>query len=357
MKDSTVLLQCLRSRREGIQLPEDDATLELLLRQARYANLLSQLANWLSETGIANGLPPRARQQIENALTTASAHRRSARWEVECIYRVLRPAGIDFCLLKGAAYTWMDHSAGRGRLFGDTDILLRKSQLAAGERVLATSGWVPTKIDPYTQNYYRRWMHELPPLHHTRRHTDLDVHHTVVPPIARTGFDIEAFWKDAKEQPDWPGLFVLSPADLILHSAAHLFQEGEFPQGLRDLVDLDALLLDFDAKGGDWLELVSRAQRLDLARHLYYAMSFCVELLNTPVPEHALTASTHATRLSWPRRALMRWLYVTSLMPDHATCKPPGSGLARQMLYLRSHWIKMPLGFLLPHLLRKAFKD
>lgn len=355
MSNDITLLQLLRSRHTGIELPGDEASLELLLRQARYANLLSQCARWLSDGAQLDQLPERPRQQMDNALLTATAHQRSARWEVACIYRVLRPAGIDFCLLKGAAYTWTDHSAGHGRLFGDTDILLRQRQLAEGERVLATSGWVPTKIDPYTQAYYRRWMHELPPLHHRTRHTDLDVHHTVVPPIARTGFDVGAFWDAAEEQANWPGMYVLCPQDMILHSAAHLFQEGEFPQGLRDLVDLDALLRAFGDGGGNWSALIERARGLDLSRHLYYAMSFSVALLGTPVPRDAIENA--AGGLSSPRRALMRWLYITALLPDHRSCRPRGSALARQLLYLRSHWIKMPLRYLLPHLLRKAWSD
>ena len=45
-------------------------------------------------------------------------------------------------------------------------------------------GWATTHHDPYDQRYYRRWMHELPPMLHIRRMTLLDVHHAIVPATA-----------------------------------------------------------------------------------------------------------------------------------------------------------------------------
>ncbi len=39
--------------------------------------------------------------------------------------------------------------------------------------------WI--KSDPYDDLYYRRWMHELPPLVHSERGQLVDVHHTILP--------------------------------------------------------------------------------------------------------------------------------------------------------------------------------
>ena len=41
------------------------------------------------------------------------------------------------------------------------------------------------KSDPYDDAYYRRWMHELPPLIHRERDRMIDVHHTILPLTAR----------------------------------------------------------------------------------------------------------------------------------------------------------------------------
>lgn len=61
----------------------------------------------------------------------------------------------------------------------------------------------------------------------------------------------------------------------MLHSACHLFHEGEWGHGLRDLVDLDAMLRAFAAEPGFWSTLLVRAQDLNLGRPLYLALDCC----------------------------------------------------------------------------------
>jgi 3-hydroxyacyl-CoA dehydrogenase len=56
---------------------------------------------------------------------------------------------------------------------------------------------------------------------------------------------------------------------MVLHSATHLFFEGELRHGLRDLVDLDDLVRHFAAQDASfWQRLVARAFEMDLARPL-----------------------------------------------------------------------------------------
>jgi hypothetical protein len=43
-------------------------------------------------------------------------------------------------------------------------------------------------------------------------------------------------------------------------------------------------------------------------------------------------------------------------MPDHESCNDRWTGLARWLLFVRSHWLKMPVHLMVPHLLRKAFR-
>ena len=49
-------------------------------------------------------------------------------------------------------------------------------------------------------------------------------------------------------------------------------------------------------------------------------------------------------------------LFSRALMPDHASCDDKFTPLARWLLYIRSHYLRMPLHLLIPHLLRKAIK-
>jgi hypothetical protein len=48
-------------------------------------------------------------------------------------------------------------------------------------------------------------------------------------------------------------------------------------------------------------------------------------------------------------------LFGRALAPEHASCADGLTGLARELLYIRGHWLRMPLHLLLPHLFHKAF--
>lgn len=79
------------------------------------------------------------------------------------------------------------------------------------------------KPDPYDDDYYRRWIHELPPLIHKTRDRMIDVHHTILPPTARITPDADALIADSIALEN--GLRILSPADMICHAVIHLFAD------------------------------------------------------------------------------------------------------------------------------------
>ena len=147
------------------------------------------------------------------------------------------------------------------------------------------------------------------------------------------------------------GIKVLSSIDLVIHSATHLFYDGEMDHGLRDLVDLDALIRTAER---DDVDIVKRAYELGLQRPVFYALRYCPMLLGTPLTKDAVDG----VRIAGPNRlvlAFMDFLFVRALMPMHPSCDDKWTGLARWLLYVRSHWLKMPWYLLLPHLSRKAW--
>jgi hypothetical protein len=64
-------------------------------------------------------------------------------------------------------------------------VLVPHGGLPSVEAALMLRGWATGKTTAYDQRYYRRWMHELPPLRHIGRQTWLDVHHAILPITAR----------------------------------------------------------------------------------------------------------------------------------------------------------------------------
>jgi hypothetical protein len=53
----------------------------------------------------------------------------------------------------------------------------------------------------------------------------------------------------------------------------------------------------------------------------------------------------------------MDFLFLRAFMPDHSSCEDVGTGLSRWLLFIRSHWLRMPIKLLIPHLLRKSYKS
>lgn len=335
------------------------ATLDLagwdrLLRQAGAAGLLARLALQAEALGLDGRIPEPVRPHLTAARTVAAKQRQAVRWEARRVAHALAGLGAPVLLLKGAAYAIADLPPAMGRLFGDIDILVPRERLEAVEAALMLAGWHAGRDSEYDQRYYRRWMHELPPMTHIRRGTVLDVHHNLLPLSARLQTDAAPILADARVLVDAPGLAIPRDTDLVLHSACHLFHEGEWGHGLRDLVDLDALLRGCATRPAFWDELIARAALLNLGRPLYYALDCCRRWLLTPVPDTVLAACP-ARPPVW-RRAFMPGLFDAGLASAHPACRAPGNRAATFLLYLRGHYLRMPWRLLLPHLAHQAMR-
>jgi hypothetical protein len=332
----------------------DGAGWDLLLRQADVANLDAYLLVLLEDAGLLETVPAAPRAHLEWTRAGAASHARAARYEVRQIARALDGLGLPLILLKGGAYALAELDAGRGRLFSDIDILVPKARLPEVEAALMMHGWITTHLDAYDQRYYREWMHELPPMQHARRGNSIDVHHAILPETAPVRPDPDKLRAAARPIAGQPGLATLAPADMVLHSAVHLFFDGEFDKGLRDLVDLHRLLTEFGREPGFWEALPARARELELGRPLFYALRYCPRLLGTNVPaaaQAAVAAEGPNPALLW----LMDSLFGRALLPLHASCADAFSGTARFALYVRGNWLRMPPLLLAQHLFHKAF--
>jgi hypothetical protein len=328
---------------------------DLLVRQMRSTGLIGRFAAEFGDGLTELDCPPPARKHLQSALAVTAKQKHDVIWEVRCINDVLTSVGLPTILLKGAAYLMAGLPAARGRVFSDVDILVPHDRMDEVERAFGQHGWIMQDIDPYDQTYYRRWMHQIPPLVHVKRHTAVDVHHTIVPPTARLKIDPRLLMDEAVPIADHDNLFVLASSDMVLHSAVHLFNEGEFDHGLRDLSDLDLLLRHFGADPAFWPLLTERARMLDLERPLFYALRHTASILETPVPDTVVRDLAHAGPGPFKLR-LMDALLTRGLRPHHFSCDDRFSDLARWLLYVRAHYLRMPLHLLVPHLVRKAWK-
>ena len=325
---------------------------EQVIRIARRLRLLGRLAHAVHAAGLQDHVPPRAARHLLAERRYSSWRSDGLAWVLERLPDMLGEVRYPLVLLKGAAYMGQGLDIGHGRLPSDVDILVPREYIGDAHSRLLAAGWQETAMDAHDQRYYREWSHELPPMRHPLHALELDLHHNILPPVART--HVDAAMLLAELQPSrWPQWQVLAPQDQILHSAAHLFHDSELRDRLRDLVDLDGLLRHFSAVPNFWVRLVARASALGLHESLALALHFCTRWLSTPVPP-AVLAAANAAGLSRAKSLWLLPLLGAALLPTECDHLPSRrQTMAANAVLLRHHLGRMPLGMLLPHLWHK----
>ncbi len=326
-----------------------------VLRLAWRWRLLGRLGLRLRDAGQFERIPFKARVRLESGILEAEARERGIRWETNRLARALSDTDVPVVLLKGGAYVMAGLPAGRGRTMSDLDILVARDRLPEVETALIGHGWESLEPGSYDDLYYRNWTHELPPMRHRDRKTELDVHHTILPPLGKLKPDPALLFEAARPIAGTRFL-ILSPEDLILHSAAHLFQDGQMDAGVRDLTDLDLLFRHFGSEeAGFWDRLVPRAELLHLTRPLHYAVRYTSRLVGTPFPT-AVTAAVDAFGPSVSVAKAMDQITERALLPPGVDTHRWDIELANLLLLLRGHWLKMPLPILAQHLSYKSVR-
>jgi hypothetical protein len=319
-RDAMLLVNALRDPASTSTLDADGWT--ALLAMARAEQLIGTLARRLSGLTV----PDAVAGILDEARVNAEYQRRSALWEADCARRALADYSGKIVLMKGTAYAAAGLKASEGRHIGDLDIMVARDGLPQVEAALLAAGWEWVKPDPYDDAYYRDHMHELPPLIHKERDRMIDVHHTILPLTARPRPDAAAMLADAVALEN--GLHIFRPTDLIIHSAAHLFADGELDGGLRNLWDIHCLLTEF-ADDTFWPALKARARHHQLWPAVHHATRLAYQLYGTQIPNDWQ---------SWYRQD--KWYTLRLTARDNW-----GRGtrkFIRLIFYIRSHWLRMP---------------
>ncbi|HKO87470.1 MAG TPA: nucleotidyltransferase family protein [Burkholderiales bacterium] len=330
---------------------------DVLVRTARRLRLLGTVAYRLrADSDQWAAVPGPVRAHFESALTTLAFRRQKVLLEMDSVRQALSDPAIPIVLLKGAAYIAQNLPLAHQRLVGDLDLLVDRDRLDEVETRLIDSGWESLKPDPYDQKYYRDWSHELPPMQLPGHALELDVHHNILPPTGRLHPQAAQLIRDAI--PLEEGFFrVPHPADQVLHAAVHLFQDSDCLFRARDLVDIDELIRNFGQTPSFWDELISHARVHGIERPLWYALDCGVAIFDTPVP-NTLFEKLNTRGPGYAARTMMRLLLPKVLFTEHPERTPAISErVARWLLFLRSFWLRMPLGLLLLHSAMKLIRN
>jgi hypothetical protein len=321
-----------------------------LLARARASGLLVRLERILAEHGLLDQVPDKVRVQLAEAGWFVRRNQTDLGFEVNRVSRALAHIDPPVILLKGAAYLFAGLPPRHTHFAYDLDILVPRQHLERVEQALRTAGWRSSDRSPHDDRYYREWMHEIPPLWHPDRLFAIDVHHAILPTTSRYKPDTQALFASAVPLPE-RSLRVLCPADMVLHAAAHLFTE-EFISGLRQLALAHDLLEHFGRHDRFWDELLERARRHRLERILFYLVRYRGRIFETQCPAGFATA-VQAQRPNALALAIMDAAVMSALHPALPDESRPGRRIALWVLYLRSHWLKMPPLLLARHLATK----
>ncbi len=328
------------------------AEIDMTLRVARRAQLLGRLAHELDKAGLTDSLPAVIADQLESATVMVQARQQLAVWELDRIDWATRGCDAPLVLMKGCTYVSLGLPNAAGRAFADVDLLTDEGSLEDVETRLKAMGWEAKDLDQYDQNYYRNWTHELPPLVHREREVEVDLHHNVLPRTARLK-PKSRLLLDSARQVAGSRFLVLSDEDIVLHAMVHLMFDSDLEDKIRDLVDVHELLTFFcNRDNAFWSRFVARVEQLNLGRPAYYCLRYCRLLLNTDVPDDV---RRQARRWRPPRVvvSLMDRLVPRALYPQHPDSPSHSTAFCRLLLYVRSHWIRMPPWLLAYHLSRK----
>jgi hypothetical protein len=319
-----------------------------LIRILRGADLLATFYYLLQRNSLLGSIPPYALKHIESAKIYADRQAHQVRNESKALSLLLAKSDIQPVFLKGAAYVLRQDINHYGRVMSDIDILVKKSQLNAVEDVLQKNDWAESKLDDYDQQYYRKWAHELPPYKHIYRGTSLDIHFTLLPPI--TGIDIDEVELFANIQETENGKLVLPPNLLVLHCIIHLFFNEDFSKSLRDVLDIHMLVAQLEATEG--LDgIIALSKSMGFYNELYYALSVrdlvfqteSIKIYQLAMPKnHALT------------NFFVKKILYRAIMPHHDLVFNRWNNVARFIMYIRGHLLKMPVKILIPHMFVKV---
>ena len=314
---------------------------ESLLFVLKTSRLEAYLAFILHNSKAWDNIPEQIQAHLSAAMVYAQRQNDQMFHEGHEIHDLLIAKGVTPVFLKGAAYILAATNNGQGRLCSDIDLLVKKNELATSETALRNNFWYHKTITDYDDKYYREYAHEIPPLYHLTRGTVLDLHHNLFLPVSGKAPPLEQFWQGVTRQEC--GLYTLEPAAMFMHSIIHLMLNEEVVYGFRDIVDLKCLAQQYDSDGF-W----QRVQQLAAVSHFETELKVVLTLLNTWF-DSAYPISLPEGKLNRSKLQLLVKIYKYALIPEHPALHSVSSGLARFVVFVRGHSMKMPPKVLLKH--------
>ncbi|MGI5309138.1 nucleotidyltransferase domain-containing protein [Rheinheimera sp. WS51] len=312
----------------------------LFLQQAREHGLTARFYYLLQQKALLEQVPDQVRLHGKSAAIYAKKQQHSLYFELQQLESLFSDAKCPCILLKGAAYRALALPVSMGRLFADIDILVPVERVKQIRDKLFFSGFSEGTITDYDRDYYLNWSHQNPPLQHYQRGTVIDLHHHIYPTASAKKIDIAPIFTHANTI-DGSVFKVPMSAHLFIHAAVHLFYQEESHKLLKDVIDLNDLLLDV-AEQQQLKLLIEQARLMAVQPAVINACWVLAKLFNNKAAQSVLITA--------PVKAQSFVCKLVLLMLQGSSFE---AWLARQIWFVRGHNLKMRWQILLYHTLAK----
>ena len=298
----------LETAASGMELALDDEVIALAVRH-RVQGLL-----W---TAINDGVVVGSDSLVEAARTAhadAIGHCAVSRATAALAVGTLANAGIDVRVLKGIAIAELDHADPNERMFGDADLLVRRTDHGAALAALTSAGFV--RAQPAVRGW---WEQRFGKAIEFRAPTggELDLHLVITGGYFGERIDHDELWAATSvaflvDGVDGRGL---DREGRLLNACCHAVLGGG--SGLRALRDVAQLVL---ISGADWQTAVERARRdgCDLViagavrstwtslglDHQHPLLQWAADFVPDPAQERAFAGYTAARGEGWAPEGL-----------------------------------------------------
>ncbi|MGJ8680891.1 nucleotidyltransferase family protein [Paraglaciecola sp.] len=327
--------------------PEEWFHFVLILREAK---LLASFYHMSIKENVFSVYPLFVQKHLKSAHVRAGRQKAQVLFECNTLDSMLKQIDVIPIYMKGANYILRNSSNGQGRLVSDIDVLVNEHEITKVENYLKTKLWLSEKLSDYDDKYYRAWAHEIPPLFHPLRGTVLDIHHNIYLPISGRSPNISNFTHSI--QPEGCTSQVMNDPATVLHSIIHLFMNEDFTNAFRDMLDIHMLCEDLGCDNF-WNEILKLSQDSGFDKELYYSLALRAMLFDCSPPNifSQLKSKYHGSINEF---FIKRILY-SALSPKHSLLDTPSIKIARFIVFIRGHWLKMPLPILIKHIVVKSY--
>jgi HprK-related kinase A len=314
-------LPLIQSINQAMETPEvatgwsDDLWGEILAL-ANHIELLPQLAHrWLGCKHF-DEFHPAVQRRLRREVQQSEFTRIVMSYEMEQLGELLSGLRVPLVLLKGCAYLLSGQRWPLGRRTSDVDLLFDESHVdAAGEILRQTAFEQKEAFSEKDRRYFRRWLHELPPVKHPHRMVEIDLHFRLLPAGDPCTFAVDDLIRRAVPIAG-TAFHWLDPIDRVIHGAINLGHTGEFRRAFRDLWDLRQMIEDALGAGEfDWQQLSRRSQDLRIERTVARVLLLAGECVGLQLPEGWCEETAGRTAKKMRRSPLYRTMRVGA-MPD-----------------------------------------